>query len=154
MKLPAAPPSTEHTGPRPARWLWLLLGFVCLGLGALGVLLPLLPTTPFVLLAAACFARGHEGFLQWLLQHQVFGPSLRAWRARHALPPRVKPKAISLVVVTIGVSVWMLEHPWGRAAAAGMGVALVIFLARLPVWDERQGQGEGTVEGLPGAERP
>jgi uncharacterized membrane protein YbaN (DUF454 family) len=106
------------------------------GLGALGVVLPLLPTTPFLLLAAACFARGSERFLQWLMQHRIFGPTIRSWRARRALPPGVKGKAIALVVVTIAASAWMLSSPLGRWSAVLVGACLVLFLACLPVWDE------------------
>jgi uncharacterized membrane protein YbaN (DUF454 family) len=121
----------------------LVAGFLCVGLGAAGVALPLLPTTPFILLAAACFARGDERFLHWLLEHRVFGPTLRAWRARHALPPGVKPKAIALVVLTIGASAWMLDHPVGRVSALVVGAGLVAFLARLPVWDETRSKRPG-----------
>ncbi len=135
-----APPRRAGTpGPRhPIRWLWVSAGLLCVALGALGTFLPLLPTTPFMLLAAACFARGSERFHDWLLAHRLFGPTIRSWRARRALPPRVKGKAIALVVVTIGASAWMLSSPVGRVAALVVGGALVVFLARLPVWDERE----------------
>jgi len=117
----------------------LAAGFVCVGLGGAGAVLPLLPTTPFLLLAAACFARGDPRFLEWLLQHRVFGPTLRAWRVRRALPTGVKPKAIALVVITIGISAWVLDGSFGRTATLVIGACLIVFLARLPVWDEGEG---------------
>ena len=118
---------------RPARLLFLILGCVCFALGVVGAFLPLLPTTPFLLLAAACWARSSPRFHDWLMNHRVFGPTLRSWRAHRALPPGVKGKAIALLVVVLAGSAWMVSYPPSRWIIAGVGVALVIFLARLPV---------------------
>ena len=61
-------------------------GFGCLVLGVLGLLLPVLPATPFLLLAAACFVRASVRFYNWLLNHRLFGPSVREWRNHRRLP--------------------------------------------------------------------
>jgi len=137
MNVPVSPrPPTPHvTPPSPLRWLWITAGWLCVGLGAAGLAVPLLPTTPFLLLAAACFARGSERFLAWLIAHRVFGPTIHAWRERRALPPGVKGKAIALMVVTMAVSAWLLPHPAGRIGTGIICAGLVVFLARLPVWD-------------------
>ena len=126
---------------RISRRVWLVAGFTCVGLGAAGAVLPVLPTTPFLLLAAACFARGDQRFLEWLLKHRVFGPTLKAWRDRRALPAGVKPKAIALVVITIGISAWMLDNSFGRIALLLVGTGLIVFLACLPVWKDDGGGG-------------
>lgn len=124
----------EHTDDRPQRLVYFGLGWVFVGLGAAGTVLPVLPTTPFLLLAAACFARSSERFHRWLLGHRVFGPMVRAWEQERALPPGVKGKAIALLVVTLALSATFgVDSLWPRLVLAAVGAALVVFLARLPV---------------------
>lgn len=118
----------------PKRTLFLALGMLCFGLGVLGAFLPLLPTTPFLLLAAACWARSSPRFHEWLLRHRVFGPTLRSWSRHRALPPGVKSKAIALLVVVLGCSAAFGGfRPVSQAIIVAVGVGLVVFLARLPV---------------------
>lgn len=103
--------------PALARWsaarlLYLALGATALALGLVGVVVPLLPTTPFLILAAFGFARSSPRLERWLLGHPRFGAGLRAWRARRAIPTAAK-----------------------RASAAGMAAGLAIFWAwRAPEW--------------------
>ncbi|WP_157216393.1 YbaN family protein [Flavisphingomonas formosensis] len=86
--LPDGPePSQPH---RAVRIGWLLLGFVCVALGFIGALLPLMPTTIFLILAAGCFARSSPRLEAWLLDHPRFGPTLRAWRRDGAIPKQAK----------------------------------------------------------------
>ena len=125
------PPATDRPGAQ--RLLFFVLGCACFALGVVGAFVPLLPTTPFLLLAAACWARSSQRFHDWLLAHRVFGPTLRSWRAHRALPPGVKGKAIALLVVVMGSSAFVVTHPAARWVMAAVGVCLVIFLARLPV---------------------
>ncbi|MBM3986012.1 MAG: DUF454 domain-containing protein [Planctomycetes bacterium] len=114
--------------------LFVVLGCVCFGLGVIGAVVPLLPTTPFLLLAAACWARSSRRFHDWLLRHRVFGPTLRAWEQHRALPPGVKPRAIALLVLVLGTSAWFfVPDPVARALVGGCGLVLAAFLARLPV---------------------
>ena len=84
------------------RALWLCLGVLFLSLGMIGVLLPGLPTTPFMLLAAACFARSSKRFYSWLLNNPLFGEKVRRYRAGHGIPQRVKLFAVSLVSLFVG----------------------------------------------------
>ena len=129
--MPGARRPVPHVAHRP---LFFVLGCLCFGLGVVGVFVPLLPTTPFLLLAAACWARSSVRFHDWLLAHRVFGPTLRSWRAHRALPPRTKGKAIALLVVVLGGSILLGNfQPAARWIMAAVGVALVVFLARLPV---------------------
>ena len=80
-------------------------GSICVVLGAVGVVVPLLPTTPFLLLAAACYAGSSERLYNWLLANRTFGPLIRDWREHRALPLRVKVVAISMIWIMIGSSV-------------------------------------------------
>lgn len=82
------------------RLLWVIAGWTAFGFGLLGVVLPLLPTVPFMLLAAFCFARGSERFHDWLLNHSRFGPQIHDWHASGVIRPRAKIAAM----VAIGLS--------------------------------------------------
>lgn len=86
------------------RGLWIVLGFLAMGLGVLGLALPLLPTTPFMLLAAACFAKSSPRLHDWLVAHRVFGPAIRDWRDYRAISPRAKRMAITAMAAAFGLS--------------------------------------------------
>lgn len=79
---------------RFARVGWLSLGIVCVALGIVGALLPLMPTTIFLILAAACFARSSPRLERWLLDHPRCGPTLHAWRRNGAMSRRAKAMAV------------------------------------------------------------
>ena len=117
----------------PLRWLLLTLGWLFVVLGVAGAILPVLPTTPFILLAAACFARSSERFYAWLLENRIFGPLIRDWRAHRAIPRRAKWLAIGAIFVFLGSSVvFFVANLYARGALAVTGVTLVTFLYRLP----------------------
>lgn len=82
------------------RIIWFISGLCCIALGGLGVILPLLPTVPFVLLAAICFARSSDTAYKWLLHHRVFGPSIRDWQRNGAIRPSVKRKAVLAIAAS------------------------------------------------------
>ena len=75
------------------RHLWMALGWAALGLGVLGVLVPLLPTTPFLILAAYLFSRGSERLHAWLLNHRIFGPPIENWRTHRAISTKAKARS-------------------------------------------------------------
>ncbi len=85
--------------PTWQRVLWLLAGIASLVLGFIGIFVPLLPTTPFVLLAAFCFSRGSSRCERWLLDHKLFGPMVRDWRATRAVPLRAKQLASVMMAI-------------------------------------------------------
>jgi hypothetical protein len=118
------------------RMVFNVAGTLALALGVIGIFLPLLPTTPFVLLAAACFARGSERFHQWLLANRTFGPMVYEWERHRSLPYRTKVTAIVLMSVTMAVSVHFFIRPvWLKVAIALFGVALAIWMYRIPSRD-------------------
>lgn len=86
--------------------VFLLLGFVFLGVGVLGVFLPILPATPFVLLAAACFARSSEKWHRWLLANRTFGPMVRNWEQNRCISCKVKLVAIVSMLCVGGYSIF------------------------------------------------
>ncbi len=87
------------------KWLLVTAGFLFVALGAVGVFLPLLPTTPFLLLAAACFARSSERFYRWLLGNRWFGAYVRDYREGRGVPVRVKIFTLALMWGAILLSV-------------------------------------------------
>ena len=117
---------------RIARWCLLLLGLLFTGLGAVGAFLPVLPTTPFLLLAAACFVRSSPALHQRLLANRVFGPYLSQWQRDRTVPREAKRKACGLVIVTFGLSIALVDVTWLRGMLGALGIALIIFLAWLP----------------------
>jgi len=117
----------------PLRWLLLATGWLFVILAGVGAALPVLPTTPFLLLAAACFARSSRRFYSWLVDNRIFGPLIRDWRAHRAMPRRAKQAAIAGIVVALGSSaVLFVTNAWGRAALVTTGVAVVAFVTRIP----------------------
>lgn len=117
----------------PLRWFLFGAGWLFVVLAVVGVILPILPTTPFILLAAACFARSSERFYAWLLDNRIFGPLIRDWRTHRAMPRRARQLAIAGIVVFLGSSaIFVVANPWGRGALVATGVALVTFLLRVP----------------------
>ena len=100
--------------------LFRLFGFVFLGLGALGIVLPLLPTTPFVLLSAACFARSSERWHRWLLANETFGPMIRNWEDKRCISCRVKTIGILTMVLVGGYSIFFAVESNGLKIAGGV----------------------------------
>ena len=92
---------------RAARLTWLIVGFVALALGALGIALPLLPTTPFILLAAFAFAQSSEKLHQWLLDHNVFGPLIDNWQQHGAISRRAKIASVVSMIALLVISLAM-----------------------------------------------
>lgn len=110
------------------------VGFLSVGLATLGIFLPLLPTVPFLLLAAACFARSSERFHNWLLEHPHLGPILHGYLSGQGVPLRAKLLALILLWISIPVSVFFfISILWVQILLIGIGLAVTIHLLRLPL---------------------
>jgi len=94
----------EKKEQKVARALWLVVGLICVGLGAVGMVLPILPTTPFLLAAAACFCKSSTRLYNWLLNNKLFGEYLRNYKEGRGLPMRTKVTALTVLWATIGIS--------------------------------------------------
>ena len=109
-------------------------GFVVVGLA--GIFLPVLPTTPFLLLAAACYARASRRFYNALLNSRLFGPAILEWHKHRAIAWRTKLTAIALMSLTLATSiVFFVEDTWLRVALALFGLILAAWLYRVPSRD-------------------
>ena len=112
--------------------LWFLLGALFLALGSVGIFLPLLPTTPLVLLAAACFAKSSPKAYQWLLESKWFGPVLQSWDANRCVEVRVKWIAVSMITLLGGSSViFFMPNGWPKIAAIALLAVGVWVVLRL-----------------------
>jgi uncharacterized membrane protein YbaN (DUF454 family) len=133
---PEAPPPDEPVSglvsrSRWARPFWLVAGALALMLGLIGIFLPLLPTTPFVLLGAFCFARGSARWEHWLVTHRRLGPIVRDWRQHRAVPLRAKQLATLMMTASSLWAIWAIPGPW-RFAPAVCCAAVAWWLWRLP----------------------
>lgn len=136
----AANPHRPHSGNRYLRAALIAVGLCSTALGVLGIFLPLLPTVPLLLLAAACFARSSERFHTWLLEHQHLGPMVRSHLDGRGMPLRAKATAIGLIWLTIPISVlFFVTHPLIRITLFAIGICVTAYLVRLPV----SGRGAG-----------
>ncbi len=115
------------------RWAWFALGWFLVVLGFIGALLPVMPTTIFLIGAAGCFTRSSPRFEAWLLDHKWFGPPLRNWRERGAIPARAK--ALALTSMAGGFLIFVATlHPalWLATLVGGAILACAIFVGTRP----------------------
>ncbi len=123
-------------GPRGARHQLLRTALVAAGIGAtvlavVGAFVPVLPTVPLLLLAAACFARGSDRLHRWLMEHDRLGPLVRAYQDGK-VPRRAKMTAIGVIWASISVSVLVVPLPWVRVVLLAVAAGVTVYLLRLP----------------------
>jgi len=92
------------------RFLLIAIGTICLAIGVIGIFIPILPTTPFLLLAAACYLRSSQRFHSWLMNNRIFGSYIRNYTEGRGIPIKVKLFTIALLWVTIGISIWVVAN--------------------------------------------
>ncbi len=128
---PAAPIAGKHK-LATARWLryvFISVGVISLLLGIIGVVTPVLPTTPFILLSGYCFARGSERFHDWILAHRYFGPMIRAFRDEKRIPLKAKIFATAMIALTMSVTaIFFVKKVYAIVAMASVGVAVVTYI--------------------------
>jgi len=122
---------------RPAKAAWkrnllIVLGSLSFALGIVGIFLPLLPTTPFLLLTATCYANASPKFYNWLMNHSVFGPYIQDFRSKRGIPKRAKIKAISLIVICFAFSSIFIPVLIGKLAFFAIGAGVIAYLLKLP----------------------
>ena len=127
-------PKTNQSNSAALRWTFVILGWLFFVLGIIGVLLPVMPTAPFILLAAGCWARSSRRFHFWLINHKYFGKYVRDWEENHAVPWYAK----WLATIMMGLSTAMLFYRlpedlvWIAWLVAVVCTGGAIYLFRLP----------------------
>jgi hypothetical protein len=136
---PAAPhskPPVEIHRSRTVRGLYFAAGILALIAGGFGVVLPVLPTAPFVLLAAACFARSSDRFYNGMLNHRIAGPIIADWREYGAMKRKTKRWAVLMMALSFGTSMLIVPSMWHRVMLLGLALVLGFFIWRVPVRPE------------------
>ena len=127
-------PKTGQSRNPTVRWLFLILGWLFFALGIIGILLPVMPTAPFILLAAGCWARSSRRFHFWLINHKYFGKFVRDWEERHAVP--LYAKGLATVMMTASTAMLFYRLPadtlWLAWLVAAVCSGTAIYLFRLP----------------------
>ena len=111
------------------RNLFLFCGIIFLIIGVIGIFIPLLPTTPFLLLTALCFNKGSEKFHNWLVHHKYFGPPIQDWRKRHVIRVRYKILATTMMMASWVMVIMRETIPLlGKMAFSAFLISLIIFI--------------------------
>lgn len=127
-------PKTNQSASPTVRWTFLIVGWIFFVLGLIGALLPVMPTAPFILLAAGCWARSSKRFHFWLINHKFFGKFVRDWERNRAVPRYAKWLASIMMAASTAMMFYRLPQDlqwlaWGLAVVC-TGVAIYLF--RLP----------------------
>ncbi|MFT5487922.1 MAG: uncharacterized membrane protein YbaN (DUF454 family) [Paracoccaceae bacterium] len=117
--LHAAKPMNSRTG----RYLLMALGWLCITIGLVGVVVPVLPTTVFLLIAAWAFSKSSDRFQRWLLEHPYLGPPVIAWRDRGAIPLKAKVLAIAMMTTSLSIIVFYVASDWVLPTVVGVIMA-------------------------------
>ena len=129
------PHPVPHSSP-VVRSLLLVVGLVAVALGVVGAFLPVLPTTPFLLVGAACFARASPRLHGRLVRSKTFGPTFEEWHRHRSIAWRTKLVALTLMALSMALSaVFFVETWWGRAVLLGIAVAVGTWLWNVPSRD-------------------
>jgi uncharacterized membrane protein YbaN (DUF454 family) len=119
-------------GKKAVRGAFIAAGTISLALGIIGIILPILPTTPFLLLAAYCYSRGSKKFHDWLLNHRLFGKYIRDWMEGRGIPRRTKAFAIGLLWITILISIFLfVDVIWVEVVMLAVAIIVSAHIIRI-----------------------
>ncbi len=110
------------------RWLFLAIGWLVVATGAVGLVLPVLPSTVFFLVALWAFSRGSPRFEKWLLDHRLFGPTLRAWRRHRVIPAKAKLLAQTCMSASLLFIIFFVADGWLLPLVAGLVMAFAVTI--------------------------
>ena len=115
------------------RRLWFSLGMLCVAIGIVGIGIPVLPTTDFMLLAAFCFFRSSQRMYDWVINNRIFGRHVRNFREHRIMPRPAKAMALSLMwIFVLFAIIWELNHDWAKWGTFGVAAVGSVYILRLP----------------------
>ncbi|MFD2180133.1 YbaN family protein [Veronia pacifica] len=117
------------------RWILLFFGWLWLVVGLIGIFVPLLPTTPFLLLATACFINSSPRIAEWLLNHPKYGPTIVNWREHGAVTKKIKRRASFFIVISFTISILISPILWVKWMLVAFCATLLVWFNRLPESD-------------------
>jgi uncharacterized membrane protein YbaN (DUF454 family) len=123
-------PAPLGNRPLVVRYALLAIGWLSVVLGVIGIFIPVLPTTPFLLLAAACFARSSPRFYRWLVEHPRLGPWIGDYLSGNGIPLKGKVYAIGLMWASILLSCYLVPLPWARVFMLTSAVLVTVYILR------------------------
>ncbi|MBC8064702.1 MAG: YbaN family protein [Chlorobia bacterium] len=119
----------DETRVNTMRLPFLLLGFTLVGLGYVGLIVPGMPSTIFFICAVWAFKRSSPRFESWLLNHPIFGPTLRDWDEHKAITMRTKVVAIGTMALFVGISVFLIHKPWVQLLVVATTLCVATYIA-------------------------
>jgi uncharacterized membrane protein YbaN (DUF454 family) len=128
------------TSQKVVRVLFFVAGSVSLALGSIGIVLPVLPTTPFLLLALACYCRSSKRMTKWVLTNKYFGSYIRRYKEGKGIPIKTKIIAIAALWITISYSAFFIVNMWWivQLILFAIAIAVSIHIIRLPTYRQNQ----------------
>lgn len=130
-------PNETKASQKLVRVLFFVAGSILLALGAIGVALPVLPTTPFLLLALACYCRSSERMTYWMLNNKYFGNYIRNYKEGKGIPLKTKLFAITILWITLVYSaIFIIPILIAQVILFGVAVAVTLHLIRLPTYHQ------------------
>jgi uncharacterized membrane protein YbaN (DUF454 family) len=125
----------DKTSNQLLKWILITTGTIFVGLGILGIFIPILPTTPFLLLAAACYARSSKKFYDWLINNKLIGTYIKNYREGKGFPLKVKVFTISLLWITILFSVFFILHiSWIKIILIIIAIGVTIHILTIKTY--------------------
>ncbi len=121
---------------RYIRWLFNILGTISVGLGIIGIFLPVMPTTVFLLIGAWCYFRGSEKMYFWLLNNKYFGDYIRNYREKRGIPLMAKIISICVLWITILTSMYFVDYLWLRILLPCIATGVTIHLIMIKTYKE------------------
>jgi uncharacterized protein len=117
-------------------YLLICIGWLSVTLGVIGAFLPILPTTPFILFAAWCFARSSERFHQWILENKYFGPIISQWENGNGISSKIRTRALLMMWFSLCFSMLIIRQWWAILLLGCIGIAVTVYLFKQPTYDE------------------